>query len=311
MFKDICAYTCLFIECSSAGVLFEDREIMTSHMESEHGINQNTASQLCPLCLDQILGGRDVIALHFSRHLEEVALAILPTSAGSDTESDGSESDTPDTEPDIAITPATPLGIMSHEATNPEAPEEIPEGANSGLGTLKTRRCNLCEFTASRACDLRKHMKRHSKPYGCTYYRCSKKFGAKSDWKRHENSQHYQLEAYSCGLSSNGREVGERCGAYFFLQEEFRKHLESQHQMTDPEVAAQQIKRRRIGRNGQSQFWCGFCQNLIQLQSKRAAAWDERFEHIDHHFKRESRPIEKWLCVQSNRFKGLAEDAAS
>lgn len=33
-------------------------------------------------------------------------------------------------------------------------------------------------------------MKRHDRPYGCTFSTCNKAFGSKGDWKRHENSQH-------------------------------------------------------------------------------------------------------------------------
>ncbi|KAF2131822.1 hypothetical protein P153DRAFT_364310 [Dothidotthia symphoricarpi CBS 119687] len=79
-----------FDHCSLTGALFQDREPMTSHLESQHGIGQNTTSQACPLCLEEISGGRDLIILHFARHSEEIALAIFPES---DHESDQSESD--------------------------------------------------------------------------------------------------------------------------------------------------------------------------------------------------------------------------
>jgi hypothetical protein len=46
---------------------------------------------------------------------------------------------------------------------------------------------------------FRKHMKRHQKPYACTRVPgCDKRFGSKSDWKRHENDQHIQLQFWRC-----------------------------------------------------------------------------------------------------------------
>ncbi|RYP55378.1 hypothetical protein DL768_000133 [Monosporascus sp. mg162] len=56
--------------------------------------------------------------------------------------------------------------------------------------------CSKCKKTFSRRCELKKHEKRHSKPYGCTFPTCNKRFGSKNDWKRHENSQHFLLEVW-------------------------------------------------------------------------------------------------------------------
>ncbi|KAH7379219.1 hypothetical protein DE146DRAFT_626272 [Phaeosphaeria sp. MPI-PUGE-AT-0046c] len=144
-----------------------------------------------------------------------------------------------------------------------------------------TKVCHLCDYAVARACDLKKHMKRHDKPYGCTYPKCHKRFGAKSDWKRHENSQHFQLEAFRCNQkSSTGK-----------------------HKMCEGEEQMSEAKRRRIGKNCQQQFWCGFHRDIIELKEKRNAAWDERFDHIAHHFEREGRSIEQWICVEENKTK--------
>ncbi|KAM3415704.1 hypothetical protein BST61_g9218 [Cercospora zeina] len=35
-----------------------------------------------------------------------------------------------------------------------------------------------------------KHIKRHTRPYGCTFPLCNKIFGSRNDWKRHELTQH-------------------------------------------------------------------------------------------------------------------------
>jgi hypothetical protein len=161
--------------------------------------------------------------------------------------------------------------------------------------------CPHCPTTLGRSCDMRKHMKRHTKPYGCTYPKCHKRFGAKSDWKRHENSQHFQLEAFRCQVpSSTSKTV---CGELYHRAELFVEHLQLKHSMVE-EKLAHEVKSSRIGKNGQGQFYCGFCNIIVKLKQKRNAAWDERFDHIDHHFCKEERRIEDWLCVEAKKRKG-------
>jgi len=91
IFADICAYSCVFDQCPFPRVMFPDCDALTDHMKAHHGFAQNS-SQVCPLCQDQLVGGRDGFSLHLSRHMEEIALAVLPHGADSDDEaSDGSE----------------------------------------------------------------------------------------------------------------------------------------------------------------------------------------------------------------------------
>lgn len=160
--------------------------------------------------------------------------------------------------------------------------------------------CDMCGWAVARACDLKKHMKRHEKPYGCTYPKCHKRFGAKSDWKRHENSQHFQPEAFRCGQASQN---GTKCGEHFLRSRDFEKHLQVQHGFSSPEHLIKETRRRRIGKNCQEQFWCGFCQDVIVLKMKRNAAWDERFDHIAEHFQKDKKKIEEWICVEENKSK--------
>jgi len=87
VFDDICAYNCIFLECSQNQGLFRDRKALTDHLASYHGIDENTVLQVCPLCLDGISGGLASISLHLARHMEEIALAILPQATDSDVES--------------------------------------------------------------------------------------------------------------------------------------------------------------------------------------------------------------------------------
>ncbi|KAJ8112370.1 hypothetical protein OPT61_g5249 [Boeremia exigua] len=156
-----------------------------------------------------------------------------------------------------------------------------------------------CTFSG-RPCDLKKHKKRHQRPYGCTYPKCHKRFGAKSDWKRHENSQHFQLEAFRCDYLEK---TGENCGHHYYRSAQMQKHLEQEHRVNSKTHIDTALKRCRIGKNCQGQFWCGFCRKIRPLESKRNDAWDERFNHIAHHFEKEKKPIDDWLCAEENRTK--------
>jgi hypothetical protein len=161
--------------------------------------------------------------------------------------------------------------------------------------------CPKCPYTVTRDCDLRKHLKRHKKPYGCTYPRCSKRFGAKSDWKRHENSQHFQQEAFRC---AHPLPSGAICGVYLHRKDLLKQHLQVKHKRLPPDRLEEELDRSTIGKNYQGSFWCGFCNQVIQLQQKTNAAWDERFDHIARHFEKEDKSIDGWVCAEENRTKG-------
>lgn len=164
-----------------------------------------------------------------------------------------------------------------------------------------TQKCPYtpCEFVG-RNCDLNKHIKRHLRPFGCTYPKCYKRFGAKSDWKRHENSQHFQQEAYRCDYADVSKPK-ETCGQHFYRAEHFQEHL-GQHNISSAKTK-DDLERCKIGKNCQSQYWCGFCGVIMKLDKKRNEAWDERFDHIANHFDREKKCIDNWVCVEENMTK--------
>lgn len=167
--------------------------------------------------------------------------------------------------------------------------------------------CPICQYTVARECDLRKHMKRHNKPYGCTYPKCYRRFGAKSDWKRHENSQHYQHEAFRCAQRSAS---GALCGQHYVRQSQFEEHLTTQHKLPPSTPVQEEVARCKIGRNCQEQFWCGFCNVVLELRESRNVAWAERFDHIAQHLEKEKKSIDDWICVELNKKKGeLAKKA--
>ena len=94
MFDDILAYACFFPGCHGTGVVWENGEGLMNHLQDQHGMDARVSEVTCPLCVDFTSGDRDVLSLHIARHMEEIALAILPSGVDSDAESvDGSSQD--------------------------------------------------------------------------------------------------------------------------------------------------------------------------------------------------------------------------
>lgn len=134
-------------------------------------------------------------------------------------------------------------------------------------------------------------MKRHEKPYGCTFAPCVKKFGSKSDWKRHENSQHASDEYWLCE-SQMVWFPHKRCVHMMDSVAEYHTHLLLLHSLPETEI---RIKLETC-RRGQRKFWCGFCRVLVCFKGDRLKdRQNERFDHIDHHFIKEERKMEMWM----------------
>ncbi|KAH5065275.1 hypothetical protein HBI26_200150 [Parastagonospora nodorum] len=236
--------------------------------------------------------------------LEQVLLRILAGPSEAEEVEDSSSSSHNSTKVFVskseAIKAAQLLSTIIKQS--PGSAYSHPRKPTQGFNT-NTLQCPHCTYTVARPCDLKKHMKRHEKPYGCTYPRCHKRFGAKSDWKRHENSQHFQLEAFRCSLPSPTSPTTD-CAAHFFRPEQFKTHLLTSHKLATSSID-EYVRRNRIGKNCQGQFWCGFEKRIVELKEKRNAAWDERFDHIAAHFEREEKSIEDWVCVEEGRKKGV------
>ena len=166
-----------------------------------------------------------------------------------------------------------------------------------------------------------KHLKRHTRPYGCTFTDCPRRFGSKNDWKRHENTMHYQIETWKCAepkpttIRRQNPDTGEtatpkQCGHLCYRRELFIAHLHEAHHLGGHEheqYVKDQCKKRRVGRNGQCGFWCGFCQTVVRLEKVGIEAWDERFNHIDDaHFKKGAR-VEAWVPLEGEVPRGVLE----
>ncbi|KAA8569156.1 hypothetical protein EYC84_000825 [Monilinia fructicola] len=175
--------------------------------------------------------------------------------------------------------------------------------ASNKIGNQVT--CKVCKRFKGRPCELTKHMKRHERPYGCTFLTCNKTFGSKNDWKRHENSQHFHLETWRCDKE---KAEGGTCAKVSYRRQTFQDHLKKDHDVVDQNTVKVMVEACRIGRNCQARFWCGFCKKLIDLEKKGLDAWAERFDHIDDHFMGrrgiKKQGIQEWIPVDGDKPKG-------
>ncbi|KAH6878489.1 hypothetical protein BKA58DRAFT_96699 [Alternaria rosae] len=93
VFDDILAYACFFAECHDTRIFFENGEELMNHLEDHHGMDVRVSDIACPMCVEFTSRDRDILSLHIARHMEEIALAILPSGVDSDEESTGGSID--------------------------------------------------------------------------------------------------------------------------------------------------------------------------------------------------------------------------
>jgi hypothetical protein len=96
-------------------------------------------------------------------------------------------------------------------------------------------------------------MKRHERPYSCTFTACLKAFGSRHDWQRHETTQHDLFDTWCCGKATSTCDLRARSCPH--------SHL---HTWTS--------------------FWCGFCVKDVQMIDKNHHKRVGRFDHIEDHF---------------------------
>lgn len=262
---------------------------------------------------------------------EGVSYEHLPDTSGSDDEGAATPI-SPDEEkvsadsPDIAIPPTEDVSSLVMKLRDPKKIKEVLEalqtsGLLESLGYKKEQTptdnekevevtkprqdsqnvCPHCKKGFPRRCELKKHMKRHEKPYGCTFEGCNKRFGSKNDWKRHENSQHFLLEIWKCDFQAT-QGIPQQCGKVSHRRETFRQHLVNSHQLDTPTID-RKLDECRVGRTCEANFWCGFCEKIINIGSQGTEAWTKRYDHIDDHIAgRNNLPqkqMDDWKSVDS------------
>jgi hypothetical protein len=126
-----------------------------------------------------------------------------------------------------------------------------------------------------------------------------------NDWKRHENSQHFQADIFKCRVVMPKLGWFGRCHIVHRTEEEMEKHLMDAHGVTTVEAKKQAPLCHTIGRNNRGRFWCGFCGDVVELYggSGNPMAWHERFDHIDRHFIKEGRKVGDWVDAETDKPK--------
>jgi hypothetical protein len=160
--------------------------------------------------------------------------------------------------------------------------------------------CQSCGKKTNRQSELNKHMRRHTKPYGCTFDDCYKRCGSKNDLKRHEHSQHEQPECWRCEEQLNGSGP---CYKLYHQREKYVSHLRDEHRMPNQDIT-KSLKNQKISRMNQKNYWCGFCKQIRTMERKGIPGDNERFDHIVDHFIKEGRDIDDWLPPEGFKTKG-------
>lgn len=193
---------------------------------------------------------------------------------------------------DGVTTPA----IMTFLRTVPRNLLEVALSGDTGSGaatdsqsqpTKAGSRCPTCNKLFQRQCELKKHMKRHDKPYVCTFKGCvNRRFGSKNDWKRHESSQHdtaeQQRQSWVCR--------DPRCATKVHLFPTtltYREHLFASHKIRDEATIHAKLVDGVFGGRQDRFFWCGFCAKVMDGGSSSDSSsgpWNARCDHIDLHF---------------------------
>jgi hypothetical protein len=76
------------------------------------------------------------------------------------------------------------------------------------------------------------------------------------------------------------------CNKVCNRQETFRQHLAARHNLQDAKEVEDKLAKCHI-QLGETQFWCGFCRDIIKLDTRGMSAQDicnGRFNHIDDHY---------------------------
>jgi hypothetical protein len=93
----------------------------------------------------------------------------------------------------------------------------------------------------------------------------------------------------------------------FNCQDAYAQHLGKQHQVDEEEVQTS-ICKNRLGWNGEPQFWCGFCREIIPLRGDGLAAWNQRFNHIDIEHFRQGERIDDWFFPLGRVARGREQE---
>ncbi|ORY63867.1 uncharacterized protein BCR38DRAFT_201795 [Pseudomassariella vexata] len=90
LFQDLQPYMCLDRICIVNGAAFTTKDAWENHLVLDHRFSVNWDGIVCPVCKETIKSGKLHVTTHLARHMEEIALTVLPTNPDSE---DGTDVD--------------------------------------------------------------------------------------------------------------------------------------------------------------------------------------------------------------------------
>ncbi len=153
VFTDLRPYTCVFQQCRTPDKLYPNRREWFGHMQGTH----NTTETLCPLC-KLALGTAEQFERHLARHMEELALFVLPRDGNEDQGEEGipddlalSVSDAEQHDPAGGINEwvehINELGESTQSFGNPQSDRLTATTASYGLSSLSNTEDQVAEDT--------------------------------------------------------------------------------------------------------------------------------------------------------------------
>ncbi|KAB8229665.1 uncharacterized protein BDW43DRAFT_314700 [Aspergillus alliaceus] len=114
IFSDILPYVCTFTDCETPDILYERRRDWITHMRNKHSrTTKDVAFYYCALCRERFMRGSP-IEKHLQRHLEELALFIVPSNVTQEMDQ----------------TPQNIIQTDVLDATRPPSPEDTSIGSD-------------------------------------------------------------------------------------------------------------------------------------------------------------------------------------
>ncbi|KAF2858460.1 hypothetical protein K470DRAFT_221169, partial [Piedraia hortae CBS 480.64] len=138
--------------------------------------------------------------------------------------------------------------------------------------------------------------------YGCTFPRCRKQFKSARLWKRHELTRHCLAGAWVC-LHEN--DSGRVCRTIHYARDEADNHIRLYHPF---DSANNEQLLPYLGQHGNSNFWCGFCNNVVAETDGSKNPAEDRLKHIADHFIL-GHVVENWTCLVTKCQKGESSTA--
>lgn len=152
----------------------------------------------------------------------------------------------------------------------------------SSAGSHDATTCETCIKHKHSPSNLKKHLRRLTKPYWCPDENCSDFFGSKNDVMRHYNSKHENLEKFVCKFVER-RMNGRVCGQDFNHVVSLENHLAHSHAILAANAKIMAKNMKKIDENFPGKFWCGCCACWYGLAGTAVGRRVAMFTHLEDH----------------------------